>query len=94
MTRRVSPYSAALVSAVFALALGGCAMVQDALDYGRGPFDKSAVADNNDALEGLRESSWGNSGRWRDDAEASDADEALKEEAQDPDAPPMQSPAR
>jgi len=38
--------------------------VKDALDYGRGPFDQSPATGSEAALEGLHESSWGNSGKW------------------------------
>jgi len=53
---------------LFLATLAGCAglqtTVKDALDYGRGPFDQSPAAGSGAALEGLHESSWGNSGKW------------------------------
>lgn len=46
------------------LALGGCSTVDDVLAYGKGPFDHAPIPRSETALEGLHESSWGNSGKW------------------------------
>jgi uncharacterized protein YceK len=46
------------------LLLAGCSTIESVLDSGRGPFDKSPATSNEAALEGLHESSWGNSGKW------------------------------
>ena len=50
--------------ATICVALAGCNTARDVLDEGRGPFDKSPATTSQAALEGLHESSWGNSGRW------------------------------
>ncbi|MEM9086954.1 MAG: hypothetical protein AAGB23_13625 [Pseudomonadota bacterium] len=55
--------SFALVAAS-ALVLSACSTVQSVLDEGRGPFDQSPATTSKAALEGLHESSWGNSGKW------------------------------
>ena len=50
--------------AVITLALGGCSTVEDVIAYGKGPFDHGPLPRSETALEGLHESSWGNSGKW------------------------------
>ncbi|MDJ0977957.1 MAG: hypothetical protein QNI87_05420 [Erythrobacter sp.] len=72
----------ALLTATAALCLTGCSAVQDALDYGRGPFDHSPATTSEAALEGLHESSWGNSGRWGGQGALEDG---LKEDVPEPD---------
>ena len=68
-----------LIPALAAFALMGCSTIDrwadagagaldDAIDYGRGPFDESPAASSRAALAGLHEASWGNSGRWGSDA--------------------------
>ena len=52
------------LAAVTALALSACSTVQSVLDEGRGPFDQSPATTSEAALDGLHESSWGNSGKW------------------------------
>ena len=54
----------ALTLSLAASALAGCSTVQSVLDEGRGPFGKSPASTSMAALEGLHESSWGNSGKW------------------------------
>lgn len=46
------------------LACGGCTTLQDVVAYGQGPFDRSPAQTSTAALDGLHESSWGNSGKW------------------------------
>ncbi len=69
-----------------ALCLGGCAAIQDAMDYGRGPFDQSPASGSEAALEGLHESSWGNSGKWgaKPAEEAEEVGEADTDQTADP----------
>ncbi|MEM7700321.1 MAG: hypothetical protein AAF251_00145 [Pseudomonadota bacterium] len=52
------------VASMLAVSSGGCSTVQDALDFGRGPFDESPASTSEAALKGLHEASWGNSGKW------------------------------
>lgn len=47
----------ALLAAVGAL-VTGCNTINDALDYGRGPFDASPAATSEAGLQGMREASW------------------------------------
>jgi YVTN family beta-propeller protein len=56
-----------ILLAIVVAGLTGCSTIEDALDYGRGPFDQSPVTTSEAALAGLHESSWGNSGRWGSD---------------------------
>ena len=62
-------------------ALSGCSTIEGVLDTGRGPFDRSPASASEAALEGLHESSWGNSGKWggeqtpRTDLEETDSDQ-------------------
>ena len=46
------------------LVLGACSTVEDVVAYGKGPFDHGPIPRSETALEGLHESSWGNSGKW------------------------------
>ena len=68
------------VAALVPLALGACSTVEDVVAYGQGPFDHEPIPRSETALEGLHESSWGNSGKWG----AKDAPEGEDEPAQDP----------
>jgi hypothetical protein len=47
-----------------ALALAGCSTLDEVVAYGKGPFDHGPLPRSETALEGLHESSWGNSGKW------------------------------
>lgn len=67
---------------IAAVASTSCSTLQDALDYGRGPFDKSPASTSEAALEGLHESSWGNSGKWGGKEPLEDPDDTRKEPGQ------------
>lgn len=79
------------LAALFVIALAGCSTLEDALDYGRGPFDKSPATTSEAVLEGLHESSWGNSGRWGGESAEDQAEVANEagetDEADEPDPP-------
>ena len=68
------------------LACGGCTTLQDVVAYGQGPFDRSPAPASTAALDGLHESSWGNSGKWG----GPEPEEGAQPE---PDAPPDAPPA-
>lgn len=69
--------------ALVPLALGACSTVQDAIAFGKGPFDHGPIPRSETALEGLHESSWGNSGKWgakeAPEGESKPADTALED---------------
>ena len=62
------------------LVLGACSAVEDVVAYGKGPFDHGPIPRSETALEGLHESSWGNSGKWGA-KEASEGDEQSDQNA-------------
>ncbi|MEM7690450.1 MAG: hypothetical protein AAF291_15655 [Pseudomonadota bacterium] len=62
--------------AAAAAGLAGCTTIQDVIAYGKGPFDHGPIPRSETALEGLHESSWGNSGKWG----AKDSDEEATNE--------------
>ncbi|MEM6584914.1 MAG: hypothetical protein AAF692_04100 [Pseudomonadota bacterium] len=64
-----------------ALALSGCSTVNDVIAYGKGPFDHGPIPRSETALEGLHESSWGNSGKWGKREEASEDSAPQTDEA-------------
>lgn len=73
-----------------ALAITGCSTIDDVVAYGKGPFDESPASSSRAALEGLHESSWGNSGKWG--GQASDGDESS--DTQDESDPPISDPPK
>ncbi len=83
-----------------ALALTGCSTVDEVVAYGKGPFDHGPLPRSETALEGLHESSWGNSGKWgsredSDESPVSSTPSSTPSSAQTPDAlipaePPVQ----
>lgn len=81
----------ALSLAIVTLALAGCSTVDDVIAYGKGPFDHGPIPRSETALEGLHESSWGNSGKWGQ-SEAEPGDEAEKREAVEGEGAPQTTP--
>lgn len=75
----------ALAAGLCAFALAGCSTVREAIAYGKGPFDQSPAATSAAALDGLHESSWGNSGKWG-------GAEPQEPEETEPDSPPPDTP--
>lgn len=53
-----------LIVLVSIATLPACSTVEDVIAYGKGPFDHAPLPRSETALEGLHESSWGNSGKW------------------------------
>ena len=71
----------ALFLATAALVPSGCSTVDEVIAYGKGPFDHGPIPRNETALEGLHESSWGNSGRWGKREEDGDTKAPMADEA-------------
>ena len=84
--------------ALAALALApACSTVDDVIAYGKGPFDHEPLPRSETALEGLHESSWGNSGKWgaKDNGEETSQgapQDAAHESPQEPPREPLVSP--
>ena len=58
------PMIKSTTAALLFMALCACSTVEDVIAYGKGPFDHGPIPRSETALEGLHESSWGNSGKW------------------------------
>lgn len=79
------PTIKAAAIALATVALCSCSTVEDVVAYGKGRFDHGPIPRSETALEGLHESSWGNSGKWGA-KEASRGQEGTSEDSypQDP----------